>query len=127
MFILYHRNIGFSIYFLKKYFLIFLQKSIDIICYQCYNKDTEREIKMRDNSEEKIKVYIMISRYYDDGKIRYVIAEQNVAVDKNYITKETSNDEYDEYYDVIFSEKVLINRMLALKEEGAIFEGWIDD
>ena len=77
---------------------------------------------MRDNSEEKIKVYIMISRYYDDGKIRYVIAEQNVAVDKNYITKETSNDEYDEYYDVIFSEKVLINRMLALKEEGAIFE-----
>ena len=69
-----------------------------------------------------MKVYIMISRYYDDGKIRYVI-----AVDKNYITKETSNDEYDEYYDVIFSEKVLINRMLALKEEGAIFEGWIDD
>ena len=84
---------------------------------------------MRDNSEEKIKVYIMISRYYDDGKIRYVIAEQNVAVDNNYLTKETStiNDEYDEYYDVIFSEKVLINRMLALKEEGAIFEGWIDD
>lgn len=82
---------------------------------------------MRANSEEKIKVYIMISRYYDDGKIRYVISEQNVAVDKNYITKETSNDEYDEYYDFIFSEKVLINRMLALKEEGAIFEGWIDD
>lgn len=84
---------------------------------------------MRDNSEEKIKVYIMISRYYDDGKIRYVIAEQNVAVDNNYLTKETStiNDEYDEYYDVIFSEKVLINRMLSLKEEGAIFEGWIDD
>ena len=76
-----------------------------------------------------MKVYIMISRYYDDGKIRYVISEQNVAVDNNYLTKETStiNDEYDEYYDVIFSEKVLINRMLALKEEGAIFEGWIDD
>ena len=71
----------------------------------------------------------MISRYYDDGKIRYVIAEQNVAVDNNYLTKETFtiNDEYDEYYDVIFSEKVLINRMLALKEEGAIFEGWLDD
>ena len=42
MFILYHRNIGFSIYFRKKYFFNFLEKSIDIICYQCYNKDTER-------------------------------------------------------------------------------------